>query len=199
MIVRGGFMIFPHVVVCGGAQKVTHRKLRQKLGAHVERLDGEGVILILVGGHGQLPVGLTPVRFELQRRHKFLLRLPKLPLLQKTLTEAVVQVCIVGVLGKQGTEECLSICVPACSCVNVGQIALGGGIVGSELQPSLKFNGRVVVFLVGREHPAQLDVRHRIVGILCNDLTQVLLRLLKAVAAHVYIGEPYERLRRSWI
>ena len=83
MIILRRHFIVAQVIISGGAKKIADRNLRQKLGAGVRRLDGEFVVLVLVGRHRQIAICLAKIGLELDRSQQFLLRLGKFPLLQE--------------------------------------------------------------------------------------------------------------------
>ena len=96
MIIFRCRLVLAQVVVGRGPQKVANRKLGQKLGAGVQRFDHQFIVLVFIGGGGQIAVRGAHAGFELERGQQFLLGLGKLALLQKQPAQAVAQVGIVG-------------------------------------------------------------------------------------------------------
>src|SRR5213082_771271 len=65
MVIRGRLVIVAQVVVGSGAQEITYRNFREVFGAHIERFDGERVVLRLVRSEGEIAVGRSKVGLEL--------------------------------------------------------------------------------------------------------------------------------------
>src|SRR5215475_13237147 len=83
VVIGRRLVIVAQMVVGSGAQKITNWNFGQILGAHVERLDRESVILRLVRSEGQIPIGRSHIRLELHGSHKFLYGSGKLLLLHQ--------------------------------------------------------------------------------------------------------------------
>ena len=87
VIVHGSLFEVAEVVIGGGAQEITNGGWGQKLVANVQSLDCQWVVLILVGGNGQMPIGISEIGLELDCGHEFLLCFREMALLQEYFAE----------------------------------------------------------------------------------------------------------------
>ena len=175
-------------------KKIADRKLRQKLGAGVQRLDHQFVILVLIGGGSQITVGRTHAGLELKGGQQFLLGLRKLALLQQQ-----------PFPGRSATQD-RWVWLPAESDTGLGQIVFLGidiqicqielhrGIAGRQLEGLLQLRDGRLVLAVGSQHPAQLHVGAGVPRMERNQLAQNLLGFGVAMAAHVDVGHAGKRV-----
>src|ERR1019366_2448514 len=84
------------VVKTGGPQEVAGRRLGQELGAVVERLQCQLIILVFRRHHGEISIRVREVRLELHGNQQFLLRLGILPFVHQQQTERVVRLGVLG-------------------------------------------------------------------------------------------------------
>src|ERR1700733_11538510 len=76
-IVDGRLLEISEVIQGRSPQKVSQRRLRQRLDSYIEGFKSQGIILVLTGGKRQITIGLAKIRFEFYRCQKFLLRFGK--------------------------------------------------------------------------------------------------------------------------
>ena len=99
LIVHGCRFVVLQVVKGGGAEKKAHRYFGLELVADVERLDGQRVILIFIGGNGQAAISCAEVRFEFDGGDELLLRFGKLVFFEEHLAELAVDLGVIRMYG----------------------------------------------------------------------------------------------------
>src|SRR6266704_2098145 len=96
MIICRSLLVIPEMIIGNGAQKIAYRNFREKLGARVQRLDREFIVLILIGYRSQIAVHGAQIRLQLNGADKFLLRLGKFPLLHQRMAEYLMKLSIIA-------------------------------------------------------------------------------------------------------
>ena len=191
VILRCRFVLTQVVVGCG-SQKVADRKLRQELGPRIQGLDHQFVVLVLIGGRGQVAVCRAHIRLQLDRNQQLLLGLGKFVLFEQDPAQSVVQVGIVGIGRQQRPVLGLGQIVFLRVGIEVSQIELQRGICRGQLQCRLQFGDGRIVLSVRSQHASQLQMRARVIGMKRHQLAQNLLRFRVTLAAHVNVGQAGE-------
>src|SRR5664280_3102267 len=118
-------LYIPEIIVICGAKEVGSLGFRIELGASIQRLEGESIVLVLRRGKGEVVIGLTELGVELDGDELLLLRVGVLVHQEQSVAVKMVESRIIG-LGLHDNGELLGsrVVLPG------GEVKLGGGLMG---------------------------------------------------------------------
>src|SRR6266581_8687497 len=145
------------MIVGGGAQKIGGRVFRQEAGASVQRLDGEGKILIFRSRNGELSVGLSEAGLDLYRVEQLTLGVGELALVEQYFSELIALAGIVGIAVEQQLVGSLCLGVISGSDVQLCHFAQCGWIIGRELAASFQFRQGFLQAVLRGQHASELE------------------------------------------
>src|SRR5258706_11856431 len=99
--IAGGILVVALVIVGRSAQEICHRSFQQQLGPRIQRTNHNGIVLVLIGGEGEVVISVSKARLELHGIDELTLSFLRFLLPQQSLAKSVMQFRVVRMSNQQ--------------------------------------------------------------------------------------------------